>query len=189
MNGTDAKALVDIAKVVQETVLPAIGEKERDGLKDTPTRFAKMLLEMTEGLRSEPPKITQFDRGEADQMVAVLDLDYWSLCEHHLVPFYGKVHIGYVPQEKIAGLSKFGRIVDWFAHRPQTQETMTAQIAEHLKKQLDPKGIIVMVEGTHLCMAMRGVKKQNHMTSTSAIRGDIEKSEFFDILKVSKGLG
>lgn len=188
MNARESQALVDMAEAVKTHLLPALGDDvTREGLRDTPRRFASMMLEMTEGLRSEPPTITTFERGENDQMVTVLDIDYWSLCEHHLVPFYGKAHIGYLPGEKIAGLSKFGRVVDWFARRPQTQEYMTSQIAQHLTRVLEPMGLIVMVEGRHLCMSMRGVKKPNHNTVTSAIRGNIPRAEFFDIMKSRHG--
>lgn len=166
-------------------LLSDMGEDpNREGLLDTPKRVARMYLEMTRGLRTEAPKITTFSPEEPDQMVTVLDIDYWSMCEHHLVPFYGKVHIGYMPGDRIAGLSKFARVVDWYARRPQIQERFTAQIATFLYKELDPAGVIVAVSGTHLCMAMRGVEKPNHQTITSAIRGDIDKSEFFDLLKI-----
>lgn len=184
---SDEKKVVDIAAAVS-TILSCIEEKNREGIKDTPARVAKMYLELTAGLRTEPPEITFFDRGDADQMVSITCLDYYSLCEHHLVPFYGKAHIGYLPDKKIAGLSKFGRIVDWFASRPQTQEHMTASIANHLAKEIEPAGLIVVVEGTHLCMSMRGVKKPNHITVTSAIRGKIDRNEFFDILKIERGM-
>ncbi len=107
-------------------------------------------------------------------------------CEHHIVPFFGKVHVGYLPKDKIAGLSKFGRVVDWVSHKPQTQEYMTGEIADYLVEKIDPKGLIVVVEGVHLCMAMRGVKKSQHKTITSAIRREIDKKEFLDILKGSR---
>lgn len=179
------KAIVDLSKAV-EVILAGIGENGRTGLKDTPARVAKMYLEMTSGLRVPPPDMTTFETAGNDQMVAILGIDYWSLCEHHLVPFYGQVHIGYVPGERIAGLSKFARVVDHFAKRPQIQEAMTAQVADFLMENLAPVGVIVVVEGTHLCMAMRGVKKSNHVTVTSAIRGDIHKEEFFDLLKINR---
>lgn len=189
MTGNDAKSLVDISRAV-EVVLAGVGETmDREGLRDTPTRVARMYLEMTEGLRTPPPDITLFSRGENDQMVTVSEIEYWSMCEHHLVPFYGRVHVGYIPQEYIAGLSKFARVVDWFAKRPQIQEQMTSQIADHLMKVLSPKGVIVVVEGTHLCMAMRGVRKPNHRTVTSAIRGDIDRGEFFAVVGMSNVRG
>ena len=158
----------------------------REGLWDTPRRFEKMMFEMTYGLREAAPLVTLFDADGMDQMVTVLGIDYWSLCEHHLVPFYGKVHVGYIPNEKIVGLSKIGRIVDWISHRFQIQEKMTAQIADFFLEKVKPQGVIVVVEGTHLCMEMRGVKKAGHKTVTSAIRGDVPKEEFFDTLKIQR---
>lgn len=185
MNGNEAKAVVELSKAVEQ-MLVSLGEDiRRPGLAETPARVAKSMLEMTESLRTPPPKITTFDETSKD-MVTILGLDYWSMCEHHLVPFYGRAHIGYIPNGKIGGLSKFGRSVEYFARRPQIQEKMTAQIATYLHEQLGAQGTIVLVEGTHLCMAMRGIKKENHRTFTSAIRGDIDKVEFFDILKVHR---
>jgi len=168
-------------------ILRAIGEDvDREGLLDTPNRVAKMYLEITSGLLSDPPDMTTFSRGDCDQMITILDLDYFSVCEHHLVPFHGRVHIGYLPDERIAGLSKFGRVVDWYARRPQIQEQFTAQIADYIMSQIHPHGVIVVVEGNHMCMAMRGVRKPNHKTVTSAIRGTLPKDEFFDILKTQQ---
>ena len=165
-------------------ILSEIGEDvKREGLLDTPNRVARMYMEMTEGLRIPPPKITTFSAGTTDQMVTLFGIDYHSLCEHHLVPFYGQVHVGYLPRKTLAGLSKFARIVDWFAKRPQIQEVMTSQIADFIIEALDPEGVIVVVEGVHMCMSMRGVKKPNHKTVTSAIRRDIPKDEFFDLWK------
>lgn len=187
MGSNNEKKVVDIAGAVS-TILSCIEEEDREGIKDTPARVAKMYLELTEGLRTGPPKMTFFDRSDADQMVSIMCLEYSSLCEHHLLPFFGKAHIGYLPDKKIAGLSKFGRVVDWFAHRPQTQEYMTAGIANHLWNEIQPIGLIVVVEGVHLCMSLRGVKKPNHTTVTSAIRGKISRDEFFDILKIERGI-
>ena len=167
-----------------ETILSAMGEDVvREGLLDTPRRVSNMFLEMTAGLRSDPPVVVTFDSEGMDQMVTLLDLDYFSMCEHHCVPFHGRVHIGYLPKKRLAGLSKFARIVDHFARRPQIQERLTADIADYIVKTVDPEGVIVVVEGAHLCMSMRGVRKLTHKTITSAIRGDVPKDEFFDILK------
>jgi GTP cyclohydrolase IA len=183
------KSLVDMSKAV-EVLLAGMGEEPgRNGLKDTPARVAKMFLELTAGLRTPCPEITTFPRGSNDQMITLLDLDMASLCEHHCVPFYGKVHIGYIPGDVIAGLSKFGRVVDWVARRPQLQEAMTGQIAEVLMNVLRPVGLIVVIEARHLCMAIRGIRKANHVTVTSAIRGEIDKREFFDLLKIQRTLG
>lgn len=169
------------------SILSAIGDDpEREGLIDTPKRVSNMYLEMTSGLREEAPKMTSFACKEKDQLVVVRGIDYWSLCEHHMIPFYGRVHIGYLPSAKIAGLSKFARAVEWFAKRPQIQENLTAQIAEFIMEKLSPQGVIVLVTGHHLCMAMRGVKKPNHETVTSAIRGNVPKGEFFDIMKMER---
>lgn len=180
------QSIVKISTLYRE-ILTLLGEDpEREGLKDTPMRVAMMLYEMTHGLRKDPPKMTLFDRGKNDQMVTVIDLDMNSLCEHHMLPFYGKAHIGYIPSEKLIGLSKFGRILDWHARRPQIQEQLTAQVADHLCEVLKPAGLIVVIEATHMCMSIRGIKKSGHLTTTSAIRGHIPKEEFFDILKVSR---
>jgi len=180
------KAVIAIAEAVK-TILKSVGEDvEREGLLDTPARVAKMYMEMFSGLRDTAPKMTTFERGDNDQMITMFDLDYWSMCEHHLVPFFGHVHIGYVPGDMIAGLSKFARVMEFFAKRPQIQERMTAQIAGHIIETIKPKGVIVVVEGTHLCMSMRGVKKPNHTTTTSAIRGEIHKQEFFDLMKARR---
>jgi len=180
----EEKNVVGLAAAA-ENILELVGEHVgRKGIEDTPARVAKMYLEMTEGLRVPAPEMTLFDRGENDQMVVVRDIDYYSICEHHLVPFYGKVHFGYVPTEHISGLSKFARVVEWYAKRPQIQERLTSQVADFVFQKLSPKGVVVVVEGHHLCMAMRGIKKANHATVTSAIRGEIHKQEFYDILKM-----
>lgn len=183
----DTSSRLEAIASATKIILQAMGEDVgREGLLDTPNRVAKMYLEIASGLLTDPPAMTTFSRGNCDQMITVLDMDYHSLCEHHLVPFYGKVHIGYLPQDRISGLSKFGRVIDWYARRPQIQEQFTAQIADHIMKELDPHGVIVVVEGTHMCMSMRGVRKPNHVTVTSAIRGTIPKDEFFDILKTQQ---
>ena len=166
-----------------EVLLKGLGEDvAREGLVDTPRRVVKMFFEMTKGMRGDPPHITTFSSDGLDQMITVLDIDFNTLCEHHLVPVYGKVHIGYLPGERIAGLSKFARIVDWFSSRLQIQENLTVQIAEFIRDALEPRGVIVVVEATHMCMSMRGVKKPNHVTVTSAIRGTVPREEFFDIV-------
>lgn len=171
-----------------KVLLLGMGEDiSREGLVDTPRRVVSMFLELTEGLRCEAPKITSFDRGSTDQMVVVADIAYTSLCEHHLAPFMGHVHIGYIPGECLAGLSKFGRVVEYYSKRPQIQEQLTSQIADHCMNQLKPRAIIVVVEGHHQCMSMRGIKKENHKTMTSAIRGPIAQGEFFRLLAVARG--
>jgi GTP cyclohydrolase I len=166
-----------------ETILREIGEDPtREGLIDTPSRVARMYLELTEGLRTDPPRITTFSSDGLDQLVTLFDVDYSSLCEHHTIPFYGVGHIGYLPGERLMGLSKFARVLDWFAARPQIQERMTAQVADYIMSELNPRGVVILIEGTHTCMSMRGVKKPNHTTITSAIRGDVPRDEFFDLL-------
>ena len=156
-------------------LLIAIGENpEREGLKDTPARVARAYAELTSGLRLEPEDVltTTFDIGH-DEMVLVRDIELWSMCEHHLVPFTGVAHVGYIPAEsgKITGLSKLARLVDLYAKRPQVQERLTTQIADALVENLQPKGVFVLIQCEHLCMSMRGVKKAGSLTVTSAVRG------------------
>lgn len=163
-----------IAAAVREILL-AIGEDpDRDGLRRTPTRVAKAYAEMFSGVGEQPEDVleTVFDLGH-DEMVIVKDIEVYSMCEHHLLPFHGVAHVGYVPSAdgKIAGLSKFGRLVELYARRPQVQERMTTQIADALVDILRPRGVIVVVECEHLCMSMRGVRKPGARTVTSAMRG------------------
>ena len=163
-----------IERAVRE-ILIAVGENpDRDGLGDTPARVARMYAEQFAGLRQEPEDVltTVFD-AHHDEIVLVRDIEVYSMCEHHLVPFFGKAHIGYIPNEKgeITGLSKLARVADVFARRPQVQERMTAQIADSLMRILQPRGVLVVIECEHLCMAMRGVRKPGASTVTSAVRG------------------
>jgi len=163
-----------IERAVKE-ILVAIGEDpERDGLRDTPARVARAYLEQFAGLRQRPADVltTVFDAGH-DEMVIVKDIEVYSTCEHHLVPFVGVAHIGYIPNVKgqITGLSKLARLVDVYARRPQIQERMTSQIADALVDSLEPRGVIVVIEAEHLCMTMRGVRKPGAKTMTSAVRG------------------
>jgi GTP cyclohydrolase I len=158
-------------------LLIAIGEDpDRDGLRDTPDRVARAYREIFAGLWQEPEDVltTTFDLGH-DEMVLVKDIEVRSMCEHHLVPFTGVAHIGYIPSHegRITGLSKLGRLVDVFARRPQVQERMTTQIADSLMEILDPRGVIVVVECEHLCMSMRGIRKPGARTVTSAVRGQL----------------
>jgi GTP cyclohydrolase I len=163
-----------IEKAVREILL-AIGEDpERDGLTDTPARVARAYAEQFAGLRQRPEDVLTkvFDAGH-DEIVLVRDIELYSTCEHHLVPFFGVAHIGYIPNEKgqITGLSKLARLVDLYARRPQVQERMTSQIANALEAMLEPRGVIVVIEAEHLCMSMRGVRKPGARTVTSAVRG------------------
>jgi len=156
-------------------ILAAIGEDpERDGLHDTPAPVARMYAEICAGLHEDPARHlrTTFEAGH-DEMVMVRDIPLYSLCEHHLAPFIGTAHVAYIPNEdgRVTGLSKFARLVDGFARRPQVQERLTAQIADALEASLEPKGVMVVIEAEHLCMAMRGVKKAGTTTVTSAVRG------------------
>jgi len=169
-----------IERAVREILL-AIGEDpERDGLLDTPARVARMYAEQFAGLSQQPEDVltTVFD-AEHDEIVLVRDIEVYSMCEHHLVPFFGKAHIGYIPNDKgeITGLSKLARLADVYARRPQVQERMTSQIADALMRILEPRGVIVVVECEHLCMSMRGVRKPGASTVTSAVRGIFRKDE------------
>ncbi|MEO3814920.1 GTP cyclohydrolase I FolE [Sphaerisporangium sp. B11E5] len=169
-----------IEKAVRE-ILIAIGENpDRDGLIDTPARVARAYAEQFAGLGQAPEDVltTVFD-ADHDEMVLVKDIEVFSTCEHHLVPFHGVAHVGYVPNDKgqITGLSKLARLVDVYARRPQVQERMTSQIADALMDVLAPRGVIVVIEAEHLCMTMRGVRKPGAKTITSAVRGDFRDSE------------
>lgn len=186
MTSTSCPTTADKIAQHYRSILSLLGENtDREGLLETPERVARMLFEVTSGLRSDPPKMTVFDKGKNDQMVTVLNIAFSSICEHHMVPFIGKAHIGYVPGESILGLSKFGRVLDWFASRPQIQENLTTEVADYIEDILAPQGVIVVIEAEHMCMSIRGIKKPGHKTTTSAIRGNVPKREFFDILKTS----
>jgi len=169
-----------IERAVREILL-AIGEDPaRDGLMDTPARVARAINEQFSGLRMEPTDVltTVFD-ADHEEMVLVRDIELYSTCEHHLVPFFGRAAVGYIPNEKgqITGLSKLARLVDVYARRPQVQERMTSQIADALMDTLEPRGVIVIIEAEHLCMSMRGVRKPGAKTVTSAVRGIFLNSE------------
>ena len=163
-----------IERAVREILLAVGEDPDRDGLIDTPARVARMYAEQLAGMRQRPEDVltTVFD-SEHDEIVLVRDIEMYSMCEHHLVPFFGKAHIGYIPNEKgkITGLSKLARLVDVYARRPQVQERMTSQIADALMRVLEPRGVFVVLEAEHLCMSMRGVRKPGAKTVTSAVRG------------------
>ncbi len=177
------QAEVDLPRIeaaVRELLL-AIGEDpERDGLQATPRRVAKAYAEQFAGMRQRPEDVltTVFD-AEHDEMILVRDIEVYSTCEHHLTPFHGVAHVGYIPNEKgeITGLSKIARLVDMFARRPQVQERMTSQIADAMVSILQPRGVIVVIECEHLCMSMRGVRKPGARTVTSAVRGAFRDSD------------
>jgi GTP cyclohydrolase I len=161
-------------------LLVAIGEDpDRDGLRETPERVARAFQEIFAGLWQEPEDVltTTFDLGH-DEMVLVKDIEVRSMCEHHLVPFAGVAHVGYIPSPdgRITGLSKLARLVDVYARRPQVQERMTTQVADALMRILEARGVIVVIEAEHLCMTMRGVKKAGARTITSAIRGSMHNA-------------
>ncbi len=170
-------------------VIKTLGLDTSDpNLKDTHTRVAKMYLEMFRGLdNGNEPKITCFPNDEGySNMVMVKDITFYSMCAHHLVPFFGKAHVAYIPTDHILGISKMARIVEFYARRPQVQERMTEQIITFLEEKLSPLGAMVVVEARHLCMEMRGVEKPEALTTTSAIRGCFldkpVREEFLDLL-------
>jgi GTP cyclohydrolase I len=163
------------AEAAIRELLLAIGEDpDREGLRDTPGRVARSYEELVRGIRQRPEEVltTTFDLGH-DEMVLVRDIELWSMCEHHLVPFTGVAHVGYIPNEdgRITGLSKLARLVDVYSRRPQVQERLTTQVADSLMEILEARGVIVVIEAEHLCMTMRGVRKPGAKTITSAIRG------------------
>jgi GTP cyclohydrolase I len=164
------------AAAVRELLLAVGEDPEREGLRDTPGRVARLYAETLAGLRLSPEDVltTTFDLGH-DEMILVKDIEVYSTCEHHLVPFHGVAHVGYIPSEngRITGLSKLARLVDVFARRPQVQERLTTQIADSLVRILEPQGVITIVECEHMCMSMRGVRKPGSRTVTSAVRGQL----------------
>jgi GTP cyclohydrolase I len=174
-----------------QTLLREIGEDpSREGLEETPWRVAKALRFFTQGYRQDPREIL----GEAlfdvtyDEMVLVKDIEFYSLCEHHMLPFLGRVHVAYIPDGKVLGLSKIPRLVEMFARRLQVQERLTVQIAETLDKELSPRGVAVVIEAIHLCMMMRGVEQQNSFAITSSLRGAFQsdlktRSEFMELIR------
>ncbi|MFJ6485548.1 MULTISPECIES: GTP cyclohydrolase I FolE [unclassified Streptomyces] len=168
------------AEAAIRELLIAVGEDpDREGLLETPARVARSYREIFAGLYQKPEEVltTTFDLGH-DEMVLVKDIEVMSSCEHHLVPFHGVAHVGYIPSTdgKITGLSKLARLVDVFARRPQVQERLTTQIADSLMEILDPRGVIVVIECEHMCMTMRGVRKPGAKTITSAVRGQLRDS-------------
>ncbi len=162
-----------------KTLLTAVGENpEREGLRRTPDRVARMYGELLEGYRQDPNELVNDALFEVkyDEMVLVHDIEFYSLCEHHMLPFLGRAHVAYLPRNKVLGLSKIPRIVDMFARRLQVQERMTRQIAECIDELLNPLGVAVVIEGLHLCATMRGVKKHDARMTTSAMLGAFRNS-------------
>lgn len=177
---TNPGTFIDLerAEMAVRNLLMALGEDpDREGLVDTPRRVAKMYRELFAGISADPAvHLKRVFHELYDEVVLLRDIDFHSLCEHHLLPFHGKAHMAYLPNGKVVGLSKLARTVDAFARRPQVQERMTCQIADALMKHLDPKGVVVVVEAEHLCMKMRGVQKPNGTMVTSAVRGTFKES-------------
>ena len=174
---------MDIKKIEKgvRLILKGIGEDvDREGLKKTPERVAKMYEEVFAGLKQEPAELfkTTFDENHRE-MVLVRDIPFYSMCEHHLMPFFGSAHIAYIPAEngRVCGLSKLARLLDIYAKRPQVQERLTKQVADTLMEELNPLGVIVVIEAEHLCMSMRGTKKPGSKTTTSAVRGAFQSSD------------
>lgn len=174
-NGQDASSNVDL-KAIEEAVkviLKAVGEDpEREGLLETPARVSRMYAEMFSGLHQDPKSfLKKVFTEKYDEVVIVRDIGFASMCEHHLLPFTGKTHIGYVPDGRVVGLSKLARVVESVARRPQVQERMTETIADLLVSELNAKGVAVIVEGSHSCMTIRGVRKPGSLCVTSALKG------------------
>ncbi len=173
---------MDLEKIEQgvRLILEGVGEDpEREGLLDTPARVARMYEEVFSGLEADPASCFEvtFDEGHRE-MILVRDIPFYSMCEHHLVPFFGLAHIAYIPSinGRICGLSKLARLLDVYARRPQVQERLTSQVADTIVEYLEPQGAIVVLEAEHMCMSMRGVKKPGTKTTTSAVRGSFQRS-------------
>ena len=183
------EGLDDLATHYKE-ILKLLGEDpEREGLQKTPMRVAKAMQVLTRGYTQDAHKVLTdaLFAEKYDQMVIVKDIDFFSMCEHHMLPFYGKAHVAYIPNGHITGLSKIARVVDIFSHRLQVQERLTHQIMECINDTLKPQGVMVVVEAKHMCMQMRGVEKQNSITTTSAYSGVFEamkvREEFMSLLR------
>ena len=183
------------AEAAVRELLIAVGENpDREGLQETPARVARAYQEIFSGLYEDPTKVLSKTFSEDhSEMVMVRNIQFYSTCEHHLVPFFGTAHIGYIPGKdgKVTGLSKLARLVDGLAKRPQVQERLTTQVADALMERLDPAGVIVVIEAEHLCMAMRGIRKPGANTITSAVRGVLESSaatraEAFNLIRDGK---
>jgi len=172
--------VTDDVKDRYRNIIKDLGENtERDGLLKTPERAAKAMQFLTQGYHQDPVEILKsaMFNESYDEMVIVKDIELYSLCEHHMLPFFGKVHIAYIPNGQIVGLSKLPRVVDVFARRLQVQERLTEQILDCINDTLNPQGVAVVIEASHMCMMMRGVQKQNSITTTSGFRGQFEKIE------------
>ena len=190
MSSEDSELTNVLSEHYREAIRLLGEDPEREGLKKTPQRIAKSMQFMLQGYKKDPEKVLQsamyLEEGYK-QMVIVKDIDFFSLCEHHLLPFFGKVHIAYIPRKYITGLSKIARVVDIFARRLQIQERMTLQIKECIQQTLNPLGVMVVIEAQHMCMQMRGVEKQNSLTTTSDFTGSFQQAktreEFMNLIK------
>lgn len=188
---TDASG--NIAALVRQMIVQLGEDPNREGLRRTPERFEKALRYLTSGYRQDPAKILNGAMFSVtyDEMVVVKDIEVYSLCEHHLLPFFGKCHVAYIPNKKVVGLSKVARLVNMYARRLQIQERLTSQIAQTLEDQLSPQGVGVIIEARHLCMVMRGVEKQNSAAMTSAMLGVFRENkqtrdEFLSLIRGGK---
>ncbi|HZW82078.1 MAG TPA: GTP cyclohydrolase I FolE [Candidatus Deferrimicrobium sp.] len=178
----EVQSSMDMKKIEEAVrmILEGIGEDpDREGLQDTPARVARMYAEIFCGLYQDPKQHLKVQFAEDhEEMVLVKDIPVYSMCEHHLVPFYGKAHVAYIPKGgKVTGLSKLARVVEGYAKRPQLQERLTSQIADSIMEMMNPRGVLVVIEAEHMCMTMRGVKKAGSMTLTSAVRGIFKSSQ------------
>ena len=182
---------IEFLKPRVHDILESVGEDvSREGLLETPKRFAKSMHFLTSGYQDSVAAVVgnALFHAESSEMVIVKDIELYSLCEHHMLPFFGKAHVAYIPNKKIIGLSKIPRVVDVFARRLQVQERLTAQVADALMEVLNPLGVAVVIEAAHFCMMMRGVEKQNSKTITSAMRGDFyndptTRKEFLQLIR------
>ena len=186
---------VDLEKIEQAVrqILTAVGEDvDREGLSDTPTRVAKMYTELLAGMHHDPKEhLTSVFHESYDEIVLLRDIPFYSICEHHLMPFIGKAHIAYLPDGKVLGISKLARVIDCFARRPQVQERLTVQVADFLMENLKPKGAAVVIEASHSCMTIRGIRKPGSTMVTSALRGIFKsdqrsRAEVLSLMHVEK---
>lgn len=186
---------VEKLKEHYKAILSLLGEDpDREGLVKTPERVAKAMLTLTHGYEMDPAAVLNSAKFKEDyrQMVIVKNINFYSLCEHHMLPFYGKAHVAYIPNGYITGLSKIARVVDIFSHRLQVQERMTTQIKQCIQDALDPMGVIVVIEAKHMCMQMRGVEKQNSVTTTSDFTGVFNqaktRAEFMNLIQHNENI-
>jgi len=191
-NVTPGIDLARIQRAVRE-IIEAIGEDpEREGLRDTPRRIANMYAEIFSGINCDPASVLQVTFEEDHQeMVILRDIPFYSMCEHHFLPFHGVAHVGYIPRGRILGISKIARVVELLARRPQLQERLTGQIADALMQSVEPQGVAVVIEAEHLCMTMRGIKKPGSTVVTSANRGifrekPVTRDEFLSLIRSSR---